>query len=267
MAVSRKQLEVQPHIRDRIIQTLRDGPTKSFRQVAVDIGEWCSPAAIHRWITSFPDYTTYIQRPLPLLSTKQRAKHVEFAKHVRNNWGLTTSPRKILWIHYDEKWFFGCVPRVNAKLLEQLGLEKQYIHVLHKNHINKVMGVAFTGLAFDGNVESGGHGLKIGFYRCHGARIAKKQVRESRRDEDDNLKYDGPVVRNKGDMYMVDCNVTGSDPGTSDQPKFSLKGLFHDVIFPKVKALVESGGEYEGYENKIVFGSNTVSGSYGDTIR
>ena len=107
------------------------------------------------------------------------------------------------------------------------------------------MAVAFTGYAFEGNTKNGGHGLKLGFYCCNAAKIAKKTVRESRRDDDGNLKYDGPVKRNKGDCYIADCVVTGSDQGTSDNPKFSLKTLFEDEIFPKIHDLLK--GEYEDY--------------------
>ena len=38
----------------------------------------------------------------------------------------------------------------------------------------------------------------------------------------------------KDDAYMVDCTVTGSDAGTSDAPKFSLKSLFEEHIFPEI---------------------------------
>jgi hypothetical protein len=44
---------------------------------------------------------------------------------------------------------------------------------------------------------------------------------------------------------MVDCVVTGSDQGTSNNPKFSLKSLFEDEIFPKIRDLLK--GNYKGY--------------------
>jgi hypothetical protein len=109
------------------------------------------------------------------------------------------------------------------------------------------MGIAFTGLAYDGDIEKGGHGLKLGFYRCQGIRLAKKTVRKCRVLPDGKKKYDGEVVREIGDPYEVDCNVTGSDEGTSNDPKFSLKKLFEDEIFPKVIDLVKEGGAYDGY--------------------
>jgi hypothetical protein len=37
------------------------------------------------------------------------------------------------------------------------------------------MGITFTGFVFDTDIENGGDGLKIGFFRCQAARIAKKR--------------------------------------------------------------------------------------------
>ena len=60
-------------------------------------------------------------------------------------------------------------------------------------------------------------------------------------------KYCGPVVRKKDDLYLVDCAVTGCSHGTLDNPKFPLKALFENKIFPDVEALVGPGGKFEGY--------------------
>ena len=53
------------------------------------------------------------------------------------------------------------------------------------------------------------------------------------------LRYDGEVLREKGDIYLVDSTVTGS-------PKYPLLPLFLDTVFPKVEALVGVGGRYAG---------------------
>jgi hypothetical protein len=65
--------------------------------------------------------------------------------------------------------------------------------------------------------------------------------------ENGSLRYDGEIIRMKGDAYLIDCNFTGSDEGTSDKPKFSLLALFRDQFFSKVDNLVGPGGPYEGY--------------------
>ena len=55
---------------------------------------------------------------------------------------------------------------------------------------------------------------------------------------------------------MVDCTMKGADSGTSDAPKFPLKYLFEEHIFPKIAALVAPGGYFEGYL-PIFQGDNT----------
>ena len=150
--MSRAKVASQLVMRDRVLHILRNNPTKSYEQVAKDINGWCGSSSIKRWMSSYAGYCLYTQRTLPLLSAIQKGEHVAFAKHLRNNWNL---PRqKILWIHYDEKWFFGWVNRANAKLLDCLGLEKSHPYLYHKNHIDKVMHIAFTAFAFDSNIDN-----------------------------------------------------------------------------------------------------------------
>ena len=52
------------------------------------------------------------------------------------------------------------------------------------------------------------------------------------------------MVRNKGDIYMIDCNVIGSSEGISSDLKFSLMKLFHIIIFQKIATLVGNGGKF-----------------------
>ena len=54
-------------------------------------------------------------------------------------------------------------------------------------------------------------------------------------------------MHNKGDAYIINCNVTGSDEGTSDKPMFSLLALFSENVFPKIEGLVGLGHKYEGF--------------------
>jgi hypothetical protein len=155
------------------------------------------------------------------------------------------SPQKILWIHYDEKWFYSWVSRQAANICELLGLEKTHTYLYDMCHIDKVMAVAFTAFAFDESIEDGGRGVKLGFYRVQEARAARKLVKKNRRDE--NGRYDGGIIRDEGDTYLIDGNVAGSDEWTWDKPKFCLSTLFQNHIFPKVLDLVSEGGEFEGY--------------------
>ena len=107
--------------------------------------------------------------------------------------------------------------------------------------------MAFMAYAFNLNVENCGNGVKIGLFHVQGAHIAKQDVRQSCKTNNGKTCYNGPIMHNKGDTYLIECNVTGSGKGTSDKPKFSLLTLFRENMFPKVNKHVVPGWKYEGY--------------------
>ena len=88
-AMSRSKVARQPHIRDNIIEVMRENHAKSFEQISHDIGNWCSVRTIVRWLSQHSGYSTYAQRALPLLTTVQKQKHVAFATRLQNNWNLS----------------------------------------------------------------------------------------------------------------------------------------------------------------------------------
>ena len=60
----------------------------SYKNLSKEIDYLCSSSGIHRWMASHEGYPLYTQHILPLLSLTQMKKHVRFAKHLLNNWGL-----------------------------------------------------------------------------------------------------------------------------------------------------------------------------------
>ena len=165
----------QPLIKDAIIRCFQENPAKGFVAVEKGINHWCSQNTIYRWISNHNGYGTYTERVIPLITEEQKKRQVKFAELLTNRWQLSTeSHPKILLVNYDEKWFFGMVPRTMAKMCPALGLFRGTRAIYHKNFINKVMVVAITGYAFEGEMECGGNGIKIGIIRVQGARIAKK---------------------------------------------------------------------------------------------
>ncbi len=70
------------------------------------------------------------------------------------------------------------------------------------------------------------------------------------------MKYEGKVnletgktfykgnsaIRQKGEMYLVGCNVTGEDIGTVIEPKFALRLLWKHVLLPALDEHVAPGG-------------------------
>ena len=88
-------------------------------------------------------------------------------------------------------------------------------------------------------------------FRAQSYKVAKRMVRQRVRQRGGSFRATGEIIRQKDDLFLVDYAVTGSDEGTSDNPKVSLKQLFETTIFPDVEKLVGPGGKYEGY--KVIF--------------
>jgi hypothetical protein len=135
----------------------------------------------------------------------------------------------------NEKWWFGLVSRTFAKMCPALGIAKEVFAVHHKKHISKVMAHATVGYLFTGDPENGGEGILVQLKRCQAYKVAQNAYRG---------KGGRPVK--KGDMVLTDCNVTGTDVGTPDKPKFSLRLLWEYCLLPSLDALVAIGGQCEG---------------------
>ena len=75
-----------------------------------------------------------------------------------------------------------------------------------------------------------------------------RDTHHSSRDPDTGkFTFKGNAVKHrKGEPFLVDCNVTGSDVGTPTDPKFSLKHLWEYTLIPTVELLVAPGGPCEG---------------------
>ena len=97
------------------------------------------------------------------------------------------------------------------------------------------MAHATVGYYFDGDPENGGQGLLIALNRCQAFKVAQKSYRGK-----------GGVKVAKGDCLLTDCNVTGTDIGTPDKPKFALRALWGYGLLPSLDALVGPGGQCEG---------------------
>ena len=233
------------YIPSRIADSMTRNPKRSWSGIEHDLGYWCSATTIRRYLTSRIGYRLYAERVIPNLSAEQKIKHFTFARHFLNNWGLGSG--RYLLFHYDEKWFWGLVMRRGAKACEELGVDQAAFAAYHRNHINKVMGIAFTAFAFTDSIMNGGEAVKVGFFRAQSYKVAEKMQRVMVRQADGKMRATGPILRRKGDLYLVDCCVTGGTDGSSTDPKFSLARLFRSGIRPRVKELVGVGGRFEGY--------------------
>jgi len=228
---------------DSICCDSQQSRTRSF--IEADISYWCSDGAIYCWLTSRPGYKLYCERVIPLLSDAQEFKHYQFAQHFRNNWGLGKG--KYLLIEYDKKWFWGLVMCRGAKSCADLGIHPELYKAYHKSHISKTMGVAFTAFAFEDNIENGGKAIKLGFFFCAlSYKITQKMVQESVCQPDGKMKQCGPVLRQKGDKYLITWSLCAA------QINFAQK-ISHGRGQP------DSGNLYEKVNASITAKTNFVN--------
>ena len=105
-----------------------------------------------------------------------------------------------------------------------------------------------VGYYFDTDVERGGNGFLIGVHRCANFKVPLRDVRFSTKDPVTNkTTFAGNAIKHpKGVPYLVDCNVTGSNSGTSSIPCFPLKLLWEHSLMSAIKQLVGPGGPCEG---------------------
>ena len=89
------------------MRELRNNNAICYSKLASKIDYWCGEGTIRKWVITRDGYKLYIERIVPLLNAEQRMKHLACAKRILTNWGLGAG--KYLWIHYDEKWFWGLV--------------------------------------------------------------------------------------------------------------------------------------------------------------
>ena len=89
-------------------------------------------------------------------------------------------------------------------------LDQQGQQAYHKSHINKTMAVAFTVYAFKDCMDNGGDGIKFGLFRAQSYKVAKRMVRQRVRHRDGSFRATGKIIRQKGDLFLVDCAEVAS---------------------------------------------------------
>jgi hypothetical protein len=96
-------------------------------------------------------------------------------------------------------------------------------------------------------MDNGGVGVKLKLIRAQGKKVACRIQKKAVRQEDGSIRFNGAVIRNKNDVYNVDCAATGSNSGTPNDPKCPLLPIFLEIIFPMIQEMIQEGGTYAGY--------------------
>ena len=109
------------------------------------------------------------------------------------NGNLPNGKKRVLLVHYDEKWFWGLVLRAFAKACEEIGVKKRDYAAFHRSHINKVMAIAFVAAVFDGSLESGCEVVKLPLVRAQAPKIAERAQYKAASQPDGSTRYQIPT--------------------------------------------------------------------------
>lgn len=103
---------------------------------------------------------------------------------------------------------------------------QQAVH--HKTHSEKILALATTVFApYDNDIEKGGVVYKISFIRAGELAGNKGNKRQLQASVSRNGTYYYPKIpenklHSKGEMYFESTEITGSNQGTAENPKFSF---------------------------------------------
>ncbi len=90
-------------------------------------------------------------------------------------------------------------------------------------------------------------GFLISCDRVASYKMPLRNSYHSSRDEAGKLKCKGNAVKHqKGLPYLVDCSVTGVNPGTPTNPCFPLQKLWQYTLIPAIAQLIDTGGPCVG---------------------
>ena len=100
-------------------------------------------------------------------------------------------------------------------------LPKSVIKACHKCYISKTIGIAVVAIALENSLENRGTAMKLCFQRAESFKVAKRIAKNK----------NGNVLRKMGNLFKVDCAMTGSSYGTDNDLKFPLKPFFEKKVF------------------------------------
>ena len=140
----------------------------------------------------------YSERVIPLLYTTQ----IFFDYFKESVKQLVCRNGGYLWIHCDEMGYGGCYYVKNAK--KYAGLNPGAVKIYHKSNISKNIDTYVVRMDFEDILETGGREINIFPQRNKMYKITQRKI----------FSKNGIIIKQKGHIYKVDFNVTGSNNGT-----------------------------------------------------
>ena len=88
-------------------------------------GKKVSAATLWRWAKA-AEWKQIRKRTRPMLSQANMSMRLRYStEHVTNEWN--TEDRGTVWLHLDEKWFYGYIPHGSRKEYLQVSLTKNFV--------------------------------------------------------------------------------------------------------------------------------------------
>ena len=107
------------------------------------------------------------------------------------------------------------------------------------------MVIDVVGVDFEDSLDNCGKEIKIVFQRAQSAKVRQIKL----------VVNNGVIIENKGEVYYVAFNITGSNDGTSKDTKFQLKMFFEKCLFLVIEKLVFGGCNFLGFD-PVIQGDN-----------
>lgn len=228
-------------IKEDAISTLQRFRGKiSWQRLADQIGNCCDASTLRRYFTNTEDFKYVSIGTMPLLTHAHIAQRILYAHDFWLWWNTAKFfSVPVLYVHWDEKWFYALVCRMHAKSILSLGVDPSDFKVGHRSHIGKVLMIAVVGCLYrDGCVSGGGEGFKIAFDLCGRIRTLLSDTRK-RKYNADNTSYtmQGPISKKAGTKVVDTHEITGSSEGTPKKPKFSLLKYWRETVIPALEQI------------------------------
>ncbi len=251
-------LQQGPFLLEELRKALQaTGGSVSWRTVATLVSgsgnlEIIGKTAIQTFTMTLPDSTYVSTRILPLLNQANKKRRLWWSHEWWIFWRSAVSFNQVqmLLVHMDEKWFWAIVVRRNLKCIPFLEVEPVQHGVHHKSHLDKIMGIASTAYAPNGNdFSKGGTSFLVNLVRV-GRMMAAARDTYKRVYRDDGTYHYPRIAENrlriKGNLYFKGMEVTGSNKGTDAVPKFDLVSYFRDTEIPRLDELCIQVGAMTG---------------------
>jgi hypothetical protein len=177
---------------------------------------------IRKNLFTLDGFKTLKARVIPYLDQAAKERRYAWYKAFCVSWESAksggTGGVQVVVMYMDEKRLYDCASRAHDKRIASIGILPKYYKVQHKSHIPKQMGLAATGFVVTNNhdMRSRGEAFKFKLHRAGRMCPAKKDSYKRVYREYGTFRYPKlpqNILRQQGELYFEDMNVSGSTIG------------------------------------------------------